>query len=492
MLRRCRLAFLLGLIASILLLGAGEVVRSVGGGPLIVAEPGVRAAYLVLFGGGLLGLTIGRPGRRRVAWIALVVLGAILSTLAYDAVSHRTDFPPTLLVTLILVAAAALLPWHTWFQVALVAIGLAAYPVARLLLADAALVPGAWFWPVDHPDPGIASVLGVTALVLIGSVSVIVTWSLYRLRRRALRAEMLGGYRLIDRVGEGGMGTVYRAEHARMCRPSAVKVLTIGPEMGPMVVERFEREIQLASRLDHPNTIEIRDFGRSDDNTFFYAMEYLVGTDLRRLVRRFGPLPPERVVHVLTQVCDALSEAHGMGIVHRDLKPANVFLTRRGGICDFVKVLDFGLAKEAGGTELTRTGVVLGTPHFMAPEAVYGADNYGPRSDLYSLGCTAYWMLAGRPPFEADSSADVMVAHVREEPRPVDRCSEVALPPGLTDVVSRCLAKRPEDRFDTAMELRDRLLGIDLRDPWTAERANQWWALHMSAEPVMARPAVSG
>jgi hypothetical protein len=483
LLRRCRLVFLLGLAASVLLLGVSGVVRSRAGGPVSIAGPTMHAAYVLLFVVGFLSLLRGRPGRLRVESTALAILGAILLTLAVDAASQGTLFPPTLLVTLVLIAASALLPWRVGFQVALVAIALAAYPASRLVFARDTVAPGVWFWPVDHPDPRASSVLGATAIALIGLVSVIVTWSLYRLRRRALRAEEVGGYRLVDRLGEGGMGTVYRAEHDRMCRSSAVKVVTVGPEMGPLIIERFQREIQLASRLDHPHTIEIRDFGRCDDSTFFYAMEYLVGLDLRQLVRRFGPLPAERTIHVLIQVCDSLSEAHGLGIVHRDLKPANVFLTRRGGISDFVKVLDFGLAKEVGGAELTRTGVVLGTPHFMPPEAVYGADNYEPRSDLYSLGCTAYWMLAGRPPFGGESSPEVMAAHVREPPPPVDRHSELPVPAELTEAVSRCLAKRVEERFETATHLRDRLAAIDVAHPWTAERAHEWWELHMTAEP---------
>jgi tRNA A-37 threonylcarbamoyl transferase component Bud32 len=357
LLRRCRLVFLLGLAASVLLLGVSGVVRSRAGGPVSIAGPTMHAAYVLLFVVGFLSLLRGRPGRLRVESTALAILGAILLTLAVDAASQGTLFPPTLLVTLVLIAASALLPWRVGFQVALVAIALAAYPVSRLVFARDTMAPGVWFWPVDHPDPRASSVLGATAIALIGLVSVIVTWSLYRLRRRALRAEEVGGYRLVDRLGEGGMGTVYRAEHDRMCRSSAVKVVTVGPEMGPLIIERFQREIQLASRLDHPHTIEIRDFGRCDDSTFFYAMEYLVGLDLRQLVRRFGPLPAERTIHVLIQVCDSLSEAHGLGIVHRDLKPANVFLTRRGGISDFVKVLDFGLAgRRPRNTPLHATG----------------------------------------------------------------------------------------------------------------------------------------
>ena len=238
----------------------------------------------------------------------------------------------------------------------------------------------------------------------------------------------------------------------------------------------------MASRLDHPNTIEIRDYGRAGESTFFLAMEYLVGLDLQQLVERYGPVSPERTVFILGQVCDSLAEAHEKGIVHRDLKPPNVFVTRRGGVCDFVKVLDFGLAKpiDRGDEDtITSVGAIVGTPHFMAPEAVHGSEFYEARSDLYSLGCTAYWLLTGRPPYDGFTAAEVMVAHVRRDPVPVDQASEYEVPTALAHSVMRCMRKAVDERFDDAREMRAALDSIEFDDPWTADAARDWWSLHL-------------
>ena len=206
----------------------------------------------------------------------------------------------------------------------------------------------------------------------------------------------LGNYVLRREIGEGGMGRVYVAEHALMCRPSAVKVLKTSRGADPDALARFEREVRLSSNLSHPNTITIFDFGRADDDTFYYAMEYLEGLDLERFVERFGPIPAERTVFILLQATGSLAEAHGRDIVHRDLKPSNVFLSMRGGLYDFVKILDFGLAKQIKGvdtaTGLTKTGIVFGTPRYLAPEMVYGTSGVDGRADIYNFGALAYMM----------------------------------------------------------------------------------------------------
>jgi serine/threonine-protein kinase len=277
-----------------------------------------------------------------------------------------------------------------------------------------------------------------------------------------------------------------------MCRPSAVKIITASPDHDSALISRFQREIEMASRLDHPNTIEIRDYGRADDSTFFLAMEYLAGLDIDHLVRRFGPIPPQRTVHILCQVCDSLAEAHDKGIVHRDLKPSNVFVTRRGGICDFVKVLDFGLAKLidcTGEDTITSVGAIVGTPHYMAPEAIDGPGHYEARSDLYSLGCTAYWMLAGRPPYEGATVPEIIAAHVRREPVPIDAASEFEVPEILAHAVMRCMSKQVGTRFDDALELKASLESIAFEQPWTAESARDWWNLHLPEEPAGASAA---
>jgi serine/threonine-protein kinase len=502
LLRRSRIALGLGLAVSVALLSVGEIRVLIAGRPSPSAsERWVYTAYIGVFLLGFLGSFLGRGRASRIRWLDLAVTAGLLVVLAADTVLHTGDYPPLALVALILFGAAALIPWTVAFQAGLVGASLAAVPVVRILLDRGVGDPGWWSWPVLQSDPASGALFGAVGVALLGGVSVAITGTLYDLRERARVAERLGGYTLLERLGEGGAGAVYLAEHCRMCRPSAVKIITASPDHDSALISRFQREIEMASRLDHPNTIEIRDYGRADDSTFFLAMEYLVGLDLHHLVRRFGPIPPQRTVHILRQVCDSLAEAHDKGIVHRDLKPANVFVTRRGGICDFVKVLDFGLAKlidSSGEDTITSAGAIVGTPHYMAPEAIDGPGYYEARSDLYSLGCTAYWMLAGRPPYEGATAPEVIAAHVRREPVPIDAASEFEMPEILARAVMRCMSKEVGDRFDGALELKASLESIAFEQPWTAESAREWWNLHLSDEPGRAStssprtPALSG
>lgn len=482
--RRCRITFGLGLLVTAGLLAAGEI-HSVMAGHTSpdASERWVYAAYLGVFVLGSVAVGANGLGTVGLRIVALCTVAGLVFVLAADTVLHEPDYPPLALVALILFGAAALLPWRAKYQAALVIESLVAIPVMRLTLDIGTGSPGWWSWPVGGPDPESNALFGAIGVALLGAVSVAVTRTLYRLHRRVREAEYVGGYRLVEPLGEGGMGTVWLAEHARMCRPSAVKVVTAEPYAGSRVIERFQREIKLASRLDHPHTIEIRDYGRADESTFFFAMEYLVGLDLQRLVDRFGPVEPARSVYILRQVCDSLGEAHDMGIVHRDLKPPNVFITRRGGVCDFVKVLDFGLAREVdpeGQQQITATGAIMGTPQYMAPEAVQGSEGYGPKGDLYSLGCTAYWLLTGAPPFQGDSAEEIMLAHVTQEPIPVTNRSELQIPPGLAEVVMKCLQKDPADRPADVRAIHEAMEAVELEECWSAERAAAWWNLHLA------------
>jgi serine/threonine-protein kinase len=251
----------------------------------------------------------------------------------------------------------------------------------------------------------------------------------------------------------------------------------------PEAIARFEREVQLSATLTHPNTITIYDFGQSEDATFYYVMEYLGGMDLQRVVEKFGPVPPHRAAFILRQVCGSLAEAHTRGIIHRDLKPSNIFLTERGGLHDFVKVLDFGLAKrmapEPGDVQLTQVGSVFGTPLFMAPETA--ADmTVDHRADQYSVGCVAYWMLAGRPPFEGTSPYDVIAKHLKVPPRPPSDYSEFVNAKALDSIVLKCLEKKPADRFTDMEEVRTALEAVGFEEPWDGATAREWWNLHMS------------
>ena len=301
---------------------------------------------------------------------------------------------------------------------------------------------------------------------------------IFGLRERARVAEQLGQYTLLERIGQGGMGEVYRAEHAMLRRPTAVKLLR--PEaVGEQALRRFEREVTLTARLTHPNTIAIYDYGRTPDGLFYYAMEYLEGLDLQRLVDQAGPQSPERVAHILAQACDSLAEAHAVGLVHRDIKPANLVLCRRGRRDDVLKVLDFGLVKDLDRrpTEpsLTQANAIAGTPLYMAPESIARPEEVGNRTDLYALGAVGWFLLTGRPVFEGRTLVEVCAGHLYASPKAPSEVRGHPIPRPLEDIVMRCLAKAPEDRFATADAMRLALDASEIAEKWTQQRAAEWW-----------------
>ena len=325
------------------------------------------------------------------------------------------------------------------------------------------------------------------------------TSALYRLGAAVQRARRLGNYELTERLGQGGMGEVWRANHRLLARPAAVKL--IKPEMlgaknasaREGLIRRFEKEAQATASLDSIHTVALYDFGVSSEGVLFYVMELLHGLDVQATVERFGPLPSERVVHLLMQACDSLEDAHGRGLIHRDIKPANLFLARKGNTCDFLKVLDFGLVKRwraeddaalldslqshAPGQSLqTNLGQIVGTPAFLAPEAALGEQASDGRADLYALGCVAYWMLTAKLVFEESSSVSMAVAHVTKEP--VAPSARVALPiqPELEQVVMQCLQKDRERRPSSAAALQELLVNIPLSQQWTRDQATAWWS----------------
>jgi serine/threonine-protein kinase len=320
-------------------------------------------------------------------------------------------------------------------------------------------------------------------MVVAAAAAVFGTHMINTLRREAFQARQLGQYRLLEPLGQGGMGEVYLAEHRMLKRPCAVKLIRPERAGNPKVLARFEREVQTTARLSHWNTVEIYDYGRTDDGTFYYVMEYLPGLSLEALIERHGPLPAERVVHLLRQTCQALREAHAVGLIHRDIKPGNVFVAQRGGLYDVVKLLDFGLVKpvaEFGSVRLTQEGAISGTPLFMSPEQTRGLDDLDARSDIYSLGAVAYTLLSGRPPFERTTPLDVIVAHARDEVEPLSR-QRPEVPTDLERVILRCLAKRPEDRFQDAESLEQALSECAAGDQWTQAHAARWWREHDQA-----------
>jgi serine/threonine-protein kinase len=294
----------------------------------------------------------------------------------------------------------------------------------------------------------------------------------------------LGSYRLLSKLGEGGMGEVWRARHQLLARPCAIKVIRNDVLDGPArdaALQRFRLEATSIARLTSPNTVRLYDYGVSETGGFYFVMELLEGMDLFAMVRKYGPLPPERAVSVLRQACRSLGEAHAHGLLHRDIKPHNLFLCRLGLEFDVAKVLDFGLVKSIADDEahLTAEGSVTGTPAFMPPERVlgYSADE---RSDLYSLACVGYWMLTGTTVFPGDPMA-MMMSHARTLPKPPSKALGRELPEGLDGVILSCLAKDPQKRPKTAVEWGEELGAIAFDTPWTQARAQAWWREHQPA-----------
>jgi hypothetical protein len=449
--------------------------------PYSLIVPDIYLGYIAIFAIGLLLVWWDRWSARTVA---LIVLAVLIAAGLLDVAGTVVTYPDEQVfygAGLFLVLAAALLPWPLSYQVTLGVVFTALYPIAAPIAASLVTEVGV-FWETHDEGLGAVMVNQAIAVGIFAAVSVYITRTLYSMRRELHVASRLGNYLIEGELGRGGMGKVYRAQHSMIRRPTAIKVMETQAARSPEALARFEREVQLSATLSHPNTITIFDFGRSDDATFYYVMEYLEGVDLQRMVERYGPLPPERTVYLLRQVCGSLAEAHSRGIIHRDLKPSNIFLTERGGIHDFVKVLDFGLAKqlqpEPGDVQLTQVGSVFGTPLFMAPETA-AEHHVDHRADQYSIGCVAYWMLTGQPPFVGTSPYDVIAKHLKVDPRPPSQASELVINKDFDNIILKCLAKSAKDRFDDMGELAAALDDLHFEQPWTEQRAADWWRLHM-------------
>ena len=309
------------------------------------------------------------------------------------------------------------------------------------------------------------------------SLAIYSSYVLGGLRAELFEARRFGHYRLLNKIGSGGMGEVYLAEHRLLKRPCAMKLIKAAYGRDPLALARFEREVRSAAQLSHPNTIEIYDYGQTEDGTFYYVMEYLTGLTLADLVTKFGPLPPGRVNYLLRQVCGGLSQAHNLGIIHRDLKPGNIFIANRGGETDVAKILDFGLVKftgESPAAALSSVNLVSGTPLYMAPEQATGRRDLDGRADLYALGAVAYFALTGRPPFEGESAFEVMISHARDSAVPPSDLRP-GIPSDLEAVCLRCLAKSPEDRYPNAKALCEALSACKCATEWGPNRADAWW-----------------
>jgi serine/threonine protein kinase len=324
----------------------------------------------------------------------------------------------------------------------------------------------------------------LSSLLVLCAVGMILYSYSNRLWRRQLteaqlKLKQLGQYTLEEKIGEGGMGVVYRARHALMRRETAVKLL-LPDRADPTAVERFEREVCLTCQLTHPNTIQVYDYGRTPEAIFYYAMEYLHGLNLHQLVARFGPQPEGRVAHIMIQICDSLAEAHALGLVHRDIKPANVFLCERGGVPESVKVLDFGLVRKFNGStpedlSLTKKEGIVGTPWFMAPEAIQDSSKSDPRSDIYSVGALGYYLLTGKYIYDVPSLPEIYEKQMTTPVTPPGQLTENPTSPQFEQTLLRCLDKSAANRPASAVELRQLLLSSPLLAQWGSEERAVWW-----------------
>jgi hypothetical protein len=375
-------------------------------------------------------------------------------------------------------------------------------------------VVGAWKWLADY-DIGVATekevveayrslyilrrafwtMFGLLAAssVLIFAFSVAMARAQKAAQSAVLAAKELGQYQLEEKLGEGGMGVVYRGRHRMLRRPTAIKLLH--PEKTTRdAIQRFEREVQLTCQLNHPNTIAIYDYGHTPEGIFYYAMEYLDGINLDTLVMVHGPQPEGRVIHILRQMCGSLAEAHEIGLVHRDIKPANIILCRRGGESDVAKVLDFGLVKALDAkkeTTLTSAGTVLGTPLYMSPEAIEAADEVDAKSDLYAVAAVGYYLLTGKPPFEGKNVVEICMHHAKTPPtRPSERLGK-PLSADLEAVLLKGLAKRPSERYGSAREFGEALAACSAAGKWTNQESNTWWVTATGGATIAAGPAAA-
>jgi serine/threonine-protein kinase len=416
--------------------------------------------------------------RKLLTWASAETPEAKEGVMRLAAASHSLRW------FILIVAYGTLIP-NTWRRCATV--------VGLMALVPLSLQTMMFFCCTEHGPYIGQSLLDMLIILGIGAaIAIFGSYKISELSQEALEARKLGQYHLKRRLGAGGMGEVYLGEHTLLRRTCAIKLIRPDQVADPVSLSRFEREVQAMATLTHWNTVEIYDYGRHDDGTFYYVMEYLPGLSLQDLVDRHGPLCPERAVHFLRQICSALSEAHATGLIHRDIKPSNVIASERGGVYDVAKLLDFGLVHgqqtRQQDEKLTLQGTILGSPPYMSPEQALGKDGLDARTDVYSLGGLAYFLLTGRPPFQRETAMELLVAHVHDEPAPLQELRP-EVPGDVADLVMRCLRKKPEERFPDADSLELALASCSMADQWGRREAALWWREHKGAEAAARREA---
>jgi tRNA A-37 threonylcarbamoyl transferase component Bud32 len=443
---------------------------------------------------GLIGMALCKRcpmSTRQLRWIELITFGVptvFFVLLEYNKTmvwtADHSLLPDVSTKWLLQIFVYALFIPNTWRRAAVIVGLMAATPVVTLVVTSA-IDPAVRGLMWENPRVLVETLL---VMSLAAVTAVLGVWTINSLRTEAYRAKQLGQYKLKRLIGSGGMGDVYLGEHQLMKRPCAIKVIRAEKAGDPTVLARFEREVQATARLSHWNSIDIFDYGRADDGTFYYVMEYLPGMNLAELVRRYGPMPAARVIHLVRQACDALQEAHELGLVHRDIKPANIFAAVRGGLFDVAKLLDFGLAKPVAtldGEAITQEGTITGSPFYMSPEQALGDHEPDARSDIYAMGAVLYYLLTGRPPFDDEKPMKVLVAHAHDVPA-LPSQHNGAVPEDLELVVMRCLQKSADDRYQSAAELMAALDDCDDAGAWSREQARAWWQQNEQSSVVLA------
>ncbi len=410
-----------------------------------------------------------QAAHRRLERLDLTVTFASLACYSGMAAFLPPEMNPT--DTLLLISCMALVGRAVFVPSSARRTFLLGLSVGAPVLASAAVSAQA---ESDAVGCAVSSVLWFASILGLSTAVSRVTWDL---RGRAERAELLGQYRLEELIAEGGMGRVYRARHALLRRPTAVKVL---PEPSGRARQRFEREVRLTARLTHPNTVTVFDYGRTDDGLFYYAMELVEGHGLDEVVQCTGPMSATRTTRILEQVASALVEAHELGLIHRDIKPSNVMLTRLGGMDDVVKVLDFGLVKDTRpqAEALSHSDIITGTPLYISPEAIRAAPTVDARADLYALGALGYYLLTGTHVFDGNNAIEICGHHLHTPPSPPSDRLGKPVPDELEDLLLTCLEKDPDDRPRDARTVLRALGAIDVGRRWTAEDAAEWWRRH--------------